>query len=88
MLGHVKFFNNEKGFGFIVPADGSPEVFFHVTECTEDYQMQVPAEGDQVTFVMGEGRDGRPAAKEVAMAEGADEESADDADADADVDVA
>jgi cold shock protein len=70
MVGHVKFFNSDKGFGFIVPADGSPEVFFHITECVEEYQAQIPAEGDNVSFEMGAGRDGRPAAKQVAFAGG------------------
>lgn len=28
--GTVKFYNEEKGYGFITPSDGSKDVFFHV----------------------------------------------------------
>lgn len=63
MLGSVKFFNTEKGFGFITPADGSQDVFFHITQCDESYEM--PQEGDEVSFDLGEGKDGRSAATNV-----------------------
>ena len=63
MIGSVKFYNADKGFGFITPADGSQDVFFHITQCEETYEF--PQEGDEVNFDLGEGKDGRPAATNV-----------------------
>ncbi len=62
MQGTVKFYNADKGFGFIVPEDGSDDLFFHITQCEEGYE---PQENDICRFVVGEGRDGRSAAQEV-----------------------
>lgn len=64
MQGTVKFYNADKWFGFIVPEDGSEDLFFHITQCAEGYE---PNENDIVTFVVGEGRDGRAAAQEVSF---------------------
>lgn len=62
MQGTVKFYNADKGFGFIIPDDGQEDLFFHVTQCTEGYE---PNENDIVTFEVWEGRDGRSAATQV-----------------------
>lgn len=65
MQGQVKFFKTEKGFGFIVSEEAGNDVFFHISNCVEGYQ---PQEGDMITFELGQGRDGRTAAKDVALA--------------------
>ncbi|MFQ5620968.1 MAG: cold-shock protein [Candidatus Nanoarchaeia archaeon] len=51
MNGTVKFFNEGKGFGFIVGEDGK-EYFVHVTGLTEGTRL---AENDAVTFDVEEG---------------------------------
>lgn len=62
MQGQVKFYNDQKGFGFIVPEDGGEDLFFHITQCEEGFE---PAEGDDVIYELGQGRDGRSAAQQV-----------------------
>ena len=47
--GTVKFFNNVKGFGFIQPADGSKDVFVHIS-ALERSGMSSLAEGQKVTY--------------------------------------
>ncbi len=51
--GTVKFFNNEKGYGFITPDEGGKDVFVHVNGCDDDI-----AEGDSVSYDVEEGRKG------------------------------
>lgn len=51
--GTVKFFNTEKGFGFIVPDDGSKDVFVHKTGTREPIR-----EGDKVTYDVEQGPKG------------------------------
>jgi cold shock protein len=49
-LGKIKMFNDEKGFGFIRPDDGSNDVFFHVSSLREGDDVTV---GKAVTFETG-----------------------------------
>ena len=47
--GTVKFFNSQKGFGFIQPTDGSKDVFVHIS-AVEKAGMRTLNEGQKVTF--------------------------------------
>ena len=47
--GTVKFFNTQKGFGFIQPADGSKDVFVHIS-AVEKAGMRTLNEGQKVSF--------------------------------------
>ncbi len=58
--GKVKFFNTEKGFGFIKPDGGGDDLFVHVS-AVEAGSLQ---EGDSVEYEVGQGRKG-PCAEQV-----------------------
>jgi CspA family cold shock protein len=47
--GKVKFFNSQKGFGFIQPNDGGPDVFVHVS-AVERAGMRSLNEGQELTY--------------------------------------
>jgi len=47
--GTVKFYNDQKGFGFIAPEDGSTDVFVHAT-ALERAGMSALSEGQKVSF--------------------------------------
>jgi CspA family cold shock protein len=48
-IGTVKFFNTQKGFGFITPSDGSRDVFVHIS-AVERSGMGALSEGQRVTY--------------------------------------
>ncbi len=54
--GIVKFFNSQKGFGFIVPDDGSKDIFVHMSNIAGGQQSL--NEGDKVEFEKDHGRKG------------------------------
>ena len=51
--GTVKFFNYEKGFGFITPSDSSEDIFVHTTGLIDEIR-----ENDQVKYKTEQGRKG------------------------------
>ena len=59
--GTVKWFNGEKGFGFIAPDDGSKDVFVHFSAIAmEGYKTLT--EGQRVEFEVVQGQKGLQAA--------------------------
>ena len=48
-VGTVKFFNTQKGFGFIQPSDGSKVVFVHIS-AVQRAGMHTLVEGQKVSF--------------------------------------
>ena len=59
--GTVKWFNAQKGFGFIQPDDGGKDVFLHVS-AVEQAGIAPPAEGQRVSYELQQDRSGRTAA--------------------------
>jgi len=57
--GTVKWFNSEKGFGFIEQEDGGKDVFVHYRQINSNgYDRVSLNEGQKVTFEIGEGQKG------------------------------
>jgi CspA family cold shock protein len=48
-IGTVKFYNSQKGYGFIQPENGGPDVFVHAT-AIEQAGMYTLNEGQKVSF--------------------------------------
>jgi CspA family cold shock protein len=66
--GTVKFYNDQKGFGFIQPDDGGKDVFVHAT-ALERAGLRSLAEGQKVSFDTQEDRrTGKTAVANIQMA--------------------
>ncbi|MCB1502414.1 MAG: cold-shock protein [Bauldia sp.] len=60
--GTVKFFDANKGFGFIEQTDGQPDVFVHVS-AVERSELRTLVEGQKVSFdIVRDSRSGKNAA--------------------------
>lgn len=55
--GTVKWFNGEKGFGFISPEDGSADVFVHYSEIQSGGYRSLD-EGQKVSYTVAQGQKG------------------------------
>lgn len=56
--GTVKFYNGQKGFGFITPEDGGKDIFVHIS-ALDRAGMGGLVEGQKLGFELETGRDGR-----------------------------
>lgn len=61
--GIVKWFNSEKGYGFITPDEGGKDLFVHHSEIQVSGYATLD-EGDKVSFEVGQGQKG-PCAQKV-----------------------
>ena len=65
--GKVKWFNSEKGYGFIEQSNGGKDVFVHFRQINNTGYGRVSLEeGQEVTFEIGEGQKG-PQAENVSI---------------------
>ena len=55
--GTVKWFNDQKGYGFITPDDGGEGLFVHHSEIKAEGRTTL-REGQKVEFEIGQGRKG------------------------------
>jgi CspA family cold shock protein len=60
-IGTVKWFNAQKGYGFIQPEDGSKDVFVHVS-AVERSGLGSLHEGQKVSFEVQRGQQGKSSA--------------------------
>ena len=67
-VGTVKFFNENKGYGFIAPDGGGPDAFVHIT-AVERAGMRTLNENQRVAYDLEEDRRGKMAAVNLQAAE-------------------
>ncbi|HIA8557991.1 TPA: cold shock protein CspG [Escherichia coli] len=66
MTGSVKWFNADKGFGFITPDDGSKDVFVHFT-AIQSNEFRTLNENQKAEFSIEQGQRGPAAANVVTL---------------------
>ena len=53
LTGAIKWFDSQKGFGFIVRDDGKPDLFCHIRQVAQE---NLPNQGDRVFFIEDKNR--------------------------------
>ncbi len=66
--GTVKFFNPDKGFGFIEPEDGSKDAFVHIS-AVERAGLSSLSEGQKVSYELQPGQQGKSSAENLSVIE-------------------
>jgi cold shock protein len=64
--GTVKWFNSDKGFGFIAPDEGGKDVFVHIT-ALRAAGLESLQDDQKVSYEMEAGRDGRSSAGNIEL---------------------
>lgn len=64
--GTVKWFNSEKGYGFIAPDEGGKDVFVHIT-AVKDAGLEGLKDDQRIAYQLKTGRDGRASASELQL---------------------
>jgi CspA family cold shock protein len=67
-IGTVKFFNTDKGFGFIQPDDGSPDSFVHIS-AVQAAGLQTLNKDQRLNYEVEQGRNGKASAVNLALAD-------------------
>jgi cold shock CspA family protein len=63
LTGTLRSWNDDRGFGFIAPTQGGPEVFVHASAFPQDGSR--PTIGEKLTYEIERGRDGKPQATKI-----------------------
>jgi CspA family cold shock protein len=64
--GTVKFFNMDRGYGFIEPENGSKDAFVHIS-AVERAGLSSLREGQKVSYEVQPGRDGKSSAENLSI---------------------
>ena len=66
--GTVKFFNTQRGYGFIEPDDGSKDAFVHIS-AVERAGLSSLNEGQKVSYELQPGQNGKSSAENLSAVE-------------------